>query len=638
MRRFLPNNIRFFKFSDIGNLTNDNVEYLYTLVKNTFTEGYFSSQNPNSVLSTKILTFGSEKRVGIFLNGNSEFALLSSGGVSKTYGNTLIKQTIFFDEVNPVNGSILNKVQLKNKSLFVDNTLNYSLVYSSKHFYALYLNGTLQDALSVVVDEQGNYLNFGFTIVKAGSIEPTPAKLNGEFSKNLVEKNLTYSSFLQDFCNNDKTSCFLEFPYLNVELTDKVLVLEVVPSSFSSAKTYYHIPKDIPLYQHGAFFTATDTEIYKIKINLGNINISSADKVNLYFVSFAYPQEKNKDLNINFINKYILGGYKRLSPQTFSNSLILALDENSGTFLNLSAISSTSVGSILNLDISSGTVEISSSVLPYPSAKIYFRDIYYFPPIQISRNIDYSNNLTIYGYAGNTFPITLGNTYNLYVANTINFDIVNTVQNSFSQVTNLLSSYIYLPNFILLDTSESPPSEYIFVGSLSSSSSPESASLSLDPNFYTPYTRLQTIASNINPPPRWRSLNINKLSLLTQTSTNVALPLMSIPVGKTLNFKGFSFIGRVVDLSSSDVPFNIKFHVIQGNTEVSSGVTFPTNGNYITSVSQIYDEVSYLSTNNNFFSVNNTSSSSYIFQVMFTSSVNRTIFNLESFVVYYELL
>lgn len=637
MRKFLPNNVRFFKFSDIGNLTNDNVDYLYTLVKNTFTEGYFSSQNPNSVLSTKILTFNAEKRAGIFLNGSSEFTLLSSGGVSKTYGNTLIKQTVFFDEVNPVNGSILNKVQLENKSLFVDNTLNYSLVYSSKYFYALYLNGTLQEASSVVVDEQGNYLSFGFTVVKAGSIEPTPAKLNGEFSKNLVENNLTYSSFLTDFCNNDKTSCFLEFLYLNVELTDKVLVLEVVPSS-SSAKTYYHIPKDIPIYQHGAFFTATDTDIYKIKVNLGSINISLSDKIRLYFISFAYPQEKNKDLNVNFINKYNLGDYKKLSSQTFSSILVLALDENSGTFLNLSSISATSVGSILNLDIASGTVEISSSVLPYPSAKIYFKDIYYSPPLQISRNIDYSNNLTIYGYAGNTFPITLGNTYNLYVANTVNFDIVNTVQNSFSQITNLLSSYTYLPNFILLDTSQSPPPEYIFVGSLSSSSSPESVSLSIDPNFYTPYTRLQTIASSINPPPKWRSLNINRLSLYTQNSTNVAVSLMSIPVGKTLNFKGFSFIGRVIDLSNNDVPFTIKFHVVQGNTEISSGNTFPTTGNYITSSSQIYDEVSHLNTTTSFFSVTNLSSSPYIFEVIFTSSANQTIVNLESFVVYYELL
>jgi hypothetical protein len=638
MRKFLPNNVRFFKFSDIGNLTNDNVDYLYTLVKNTFTEGYFSSQNPNSVLSTKVLTFSTtEKRAGIFLNGNSEFTLLSSGGVSKTYGNKLIKQTVFFDEVHPVNGSILNKVQLENKSLFVDNTLNYSNIYSSRHFYALYLNGTLQEASSVTVDEQGNYLNFGFTVVKAGSIEPTPAKLNGEFSKNLVENNLTYNNFLQDFCNNDKTSCFLEFPYLNVELTDKALVLEVIPSS--SVRTYYHIPKDVPLYQHGAFFTATDTNIYKIKVNLGSINISSSDKVRVYFISFAYPKEKNKDLNVNFINKYNLGGYKNLSSQTFSNSLILALDENSGTFLNLSSISATSVGSILNLDIASGTVEISSSVLPYPSAKIYFRDIYYSPPLQISRNIDYSNNLTIYGYAGNTFPITLGNTYNLYVANTINFDIVNTVQNSFSQITNLLSSYTYLPNFILLSTSQLPPPGYIFVGSLSSSATPtESVSLSIDPNFYTPYTRLQTIASNINPPPKWRSLNINKLSLSTQASTNVAVSLMSIPVGKTLNFKGFSFIGRVIDLSNNDVPFTIKFHVVQGNTEISSGNTFPTTGNYITASSQIYDEVSHLNTNTNFFSVTNASPSSYIFEVIFNSAVTQTIVNLESFIVYYELV
>ncbi|MEM3368525.1 MAG: hypothetical protein QXP88_00300 [Thermoproteota archaeon] len=636
MRKFLPNNVRFFKFSDIGHLTNDNVDYLYKLVKNTFTEGYFSSQNPNTVISAKILTYGSEKRVGIFLNGNSEFALLASEGLSKTYGNTLIKQTVFFDEINPANGSVTNKVQLENKSLFVDNTLNYSLIYSSKYFYCLYVNGTLQNASSVVVDEQGNYLNFGFTVIRAGSIDPTPAKLNGNFSKDLIENTLTYINFLQDFCNNDKTSCVLEFPYLNTELTDKALVLEVYSSSTS--KKYYHIPKDIPIYQHGAFFTATDTEIYKIKLNLGNIDISSSDKIKVYFISFAIPQETNKDLNVNFINKYKLGDYKRLDPQTFSNSLILSLDENSGTFLDLSAISATSVGSILNLDIASGTLEVSASVLPYPSAKIYFKDIYYAPPLQISRNIDYSNNLTIYGYAGNTFPITLGTTYNLYVTNTINFDVVNTIQNSFSQVTNLLSSYTYLPNFILLDTSQTPPTGYILVGSVSSSPSPESVSLSIDPNFYTPYTRLQTIASNINPPPKWRSLNINKLSLSTQASTSVKVSLISVPIGKTINFKGFSFIGRVVDSSSNDVPFTIKFHIVQGNTEISSGSTFPNTGNYITSSSQIYDEVAYLTTNNNFFTVTNNSTSPYIFEIVFTSSTNQTLVNLESFVVYYELL
>lgn len=583
MRRFIPNDVRFFKFSDITTLVNDNVDYLYTLIKNTFSEGYFSTENPNSVIKVKIVNFSTEKRLGIYIEPGKIFTFLSSGGLSQVTGKKVIKQSVFFDDLNPVNGTFLNKIKIQNKNLFVDNDINYSLIYSTKNFYILYLNGTVQDNSAIVVDEGNNDISIGFNKIRAGSLEPSPIKLNGEFSKELIEGNLTAGTFLNDFCNNEKDNCILEFPYLNTEITDKVLVIEIISQSLSIK--YYHVPKDIPLYAHNAFFTSKNLETYKIKVSLGDIPISSSDKIKIYFASFAIPLE-NKG-NLNFINKYRLGDYKNLSSESLSSKVIFALDEVQGVFSNISAIDAATIGNLVNLDIFSGEIELPASVLPYPSSKIYFKDIYYSPPVQVYRGIDYVNNLTIYGYPGNTFPIVFNHTYNVYVKNTENFDVVNTTINSFSEINNLLSSFTYLPNFILLDTLTNPPNDYTLVGSITTSSSPESANLSIDGNFYTPYTRLQAIASAINPPPKWRSVNLNKVSLSTGTTTFVEIPIIPVPVGHLLNFKGFTFIGRVVNSQNVDIPFTINFQVTKSsNLLVGGNITFPTSGSYLTSDSQ----------------------------------------------------
>lgn len=635
MRKFLPNNTRFFKLSEIAKITNDNVENFYNFFKNIFLEGYFSEENPNSVLKTKILTINAKSYLGVYVEKDKKFLLLNNDGLSNIKGGELVRQTVFFDDVNPANGSSLNKIKLKDKSLYIENNFEYSTIYSSENFYCLQLNGTYQENINILMETINDDVNFGFTKIKAGAIQPAPVKLNGSFAKNLVESSLIYVDFLSDFCGGDKNNCVLVFPYLNTEATDKILILEVTNST--NNKTYYHIPKDVPIYTHNAFFINLESEVYKIKISLGDITINSNDKVNVYFASQAIPQEFVRQGTELFINKYKLQNLQNLAPETTLSLVLLALDELSGTLFDLQKLNTISLGNNIDIDLPSGTVEIALSLLPYPSSKVFFTNAYYTPPIQNYKGLDYVNNLTIYGYPGNLKEITIGNTYNVYVKNIRNYDIVNSIINSFSQVENVFSSYVFIPKFAIAQPlSTEITEEYTNVGTIFTSL-PNSANLVINTGFTTPFQRLQTIANNgINK--SWKNFSIIKNNLDSGLSNVLVIPIIPIPYLQKLSIKGFSFMGNVVSNSGPTVPvdFKIKFNILQNNVSVAS-IIFPTTLNYNTSTSPVIYEMNNLVNNSSFLSYqNNNSLFLYTFQVEFLLQ-QPAILNIETFNIFYEM-
>lgn len=636
MRRFLPNDTKIFKLSELASIINDNTDKTYEVIRNTFSEGYLGNDAPEETIEAKIVTIGTDKYLGIYIK-DKKFSLLLNGGVSEALPNKLIKQSTFFDEVNSINGTALNKIQIENKSLFVDTLLEFSNTYSSPHFYCLQLNGMYQEVANMLIEANNEDIFVGFTKVKAGAIYPFPKKLNGTFSRELVENTLTYSNFLYDFCAGNKDACILSFPYLNVDVSDKALVLEVTDSF--NTKKYYHIPKDLPVYSHNAFFVNSDEDIYSIKISFGDIQINSTDKVSLYFASFAVPQDFSNNVTDLFVRKYRLQNFKNLDTDTNRFLLLLSLDEVSGTFFNLSLLNTQYASSGIDIELSSGSVEISTSLLPYPSAKVYFSDVYYVPPIQLYRTLDYVNNVTIYGYAGNLVPVNLGSSYNIYVKNVKNYDLAYSFLNSSSYIENILSSYSYIPKFLLVGNDSGvnlSDDSYIVVGTVTTAMSPETASLNISPFFTTPFERLQTIANSGNKI-IWRNISIIKESLNSSSNYLIVLPLLHIPYQQKFSFKGFSFIGNVLGNSISlPANFTIRFTVLQNNSPIVYKI-FPNVGEYNTGINPYIYEMQNLSNNLNYFSyTNNDVTLPSVFQVEFILS-EPSVVSIESFVIFYEL-
>jgi hypothetical protein len=550
MKKFLSNTAKIYSFSEISSSFNENIDDVTTLFSSTFGSGLLSFSDPSSSFLGEKITEGSTTFYTIGVNSGQKLKFIDQKGISEI-SDTLVRYSIPFDDLRVLNGSEGNPIEFKKTFRYVRSSStspSKSSNYSSEDILAVYVNGTpLYNSEFTIENNNGNR-RLVIRRIRFGKIFPTPKNKNGEFFKDLIEETGVSKTDLQSKLEDENGYILLEFPFLKTKITDKELVLEVI--SNTNTRRYYNIPKNFPKYKNGAFYKDDEYIPNLIKVNLGDLkpNLSDSDKIRFFFVSKAIKRNSG-----NLAKKYYVGT-SNLSPETSSTKEIFVLDERTGEFLKIDEASYPSISDLIVFNYQTGEFDILASVLPYSYAPVYFGNISYYPPLKVFRDLDYVNNVSIFGHWGFTWKGNLTSAKNVFIINESNIDNANATYNNQSNLINLVSSYKIQAGV--------NDSQGILLGTIN----PFTGSITLDSQIKTPFDRLKDLymRTTISKPMVYTIRNMSFSS-----SGTVSIPITILTNGQVFRLYGAEFILRATDYGGNfiPVPIDISIVVTYGTTQ-----------------------------------------------------------------------
>jgi hypothetical protein len=543
MKKFLSNPAKIYRFSEISSSFNENTDDVTTLFSSTFGSGLLSFLDPSSSFSGEKITDGPNTFYTIRVDGEQKLKFIDQRGISEISDN-LVRYSILFDDLNVLNGSEGNPIEFKKTFRYVRSSStspSKSSNYSFEDILAIYVNGTpLYNSEFTIENNSGNR-RLVLRRIRFGKIFPTPKDKNGKFFKNLIEETGVTKLDLQSKLEDENGYILLEFPFLKTKITDKELVLEVISST--NTKRYYNIPKNFPKYKNGAFYKDDEYTPHLIKVNLGDLkaSLSDSDRVRFFFVSKAIKRTSG-----NLAKKYYVG-VDNLSPETSSTKEIFVLDERTGEFLKIDEASYPSVSDLIVFNYQTGEFDILASVLPYSYAPVYFGNISYYPPLKVFRDLDYVNNVSVFGHWGFTWKGNLTSAKNVFIINDSHIDNANATYDNQSNLINLLSSYK-----IQAGVNES---QGILLGTIN----PSTGSITLDSQIKTPFDRLKDLymRTTISKPMVY---TIRSMSF--SSSGTVSIPITILRNGQVFRLYGSEFILRVTDYGGNFIPVPIDISIV----------------------------------------------------------------------------
>jgi hypothetical protein len=534
MKKFKANTAKIYSFSEISSSFNENTEDIIALFSSTFGSGLISFSAPSSAFFGERIVEGSNTFYTIGIDDNQKLRFIDHQGISNI-SDTLVRYSILFDDLRTLNGSAENPIEFQKTFRYVkpSSTPSRSATHSFEDVLTVYVNGTpLYNSEFSIENNNGNR-RLVLRRIRFGKIFPSPKDRNGKFFKDLIEDFGGVSKTnLQNKLKDDDGYILLEFPFLKTKITDKELVLEVIKSA--NNRKYYNIPRHLPKYRNRAFYVEDSQIPGLIRINLGDLEstLSSSDKVRFFFVSKAIKKSSG-----NLVRKYSVG-LSGLSPETSSLKEIFILDERTGEFIKIDDAIYSSIAEPVVFNYQTGEFDILTSVLPYSYAPIYFGNIVYYPPLKASRNLDYVNNISIFGHWGFTWKGTLSSPKNVYIKNDHFVDNASSVYDSQNNLVNLISSY-QVQSYV-------NDSQGILLGTIN----PTDGSLALNSSIETPFDRLRDLCTaNFNATPIVYSLR----NLVFSSNGSVYIPILTLVQNQVLRFYGVEFILKSTDSSSGNL-------------------------------------------------------------------------------------
>lgn len=630
MKKFKPSFAKFIRFSDLSSLNEENTYFILKLIKNTFGEGYYSDKNINQVVSFDVQTVGTTEYLNFRIRTNEIFSFLDDNGFSESVGGNLNFYSVIFDEKNPLNGSTENPIRIP-YGLFPVNTV---VGYSKENIPILYANGTPQLSSDFSISRDSEYSKISFSRIRGGYIYPIPRDKNGKFNTKVVT-GATFLEFKQDFCD-DNLNCYLDFGFLNTVSTNKYLVLRVTSLGL---ETYYHIPKNLPIYNNNLYYLTSVDKPNVVIINFSEFILNDNDTVEFYFIENSPPSITTT--SETFINQYNIN-VENLLVDTNSSAIVLALDEQNGKFINLSNLNSQLATNIYTINTSYGKIQINTSYLPNPQSKVFVVNYYYAPPIKVYPNIDYLNNLSFYGTFGSSIPITSKpKAIQIYAKNTHIPFYGTTYYNSSSNIVSEPYVYDTLPYFLLSESAIND-SQYTYIGSVTVNTD-NSTNFSPSSNIQVPYQNLINLAQQINPPPKWRTLNINKSEFSSGTNTTIVIPILPVVTenNKVTSIKAIHLKLRVyvydINNSQVDIPFDLKLSLRDGNTiknttTLGSSLSTATSQVYQYGNNNLFGSTSLMSYN-----FNSSSDVAPIYYLEFSASSTNYFVVFDYAIIYFEI-
>jgi len=550
MKKFLSNTAKIYSFSELSSSFNENTDDVTALFSSTFGSGLLSFSDPSSLFSGEKITEGSNTFYTVRVNTEQNLRFIDQKGISEI-SDSLIRYSIPFDDLHVLNGSEGNPIEFKKTFRYVSSSStspSKSSNYSFEDILAIYVNGTpLYNSEFTIENVNGNR-RLVIRRVRFGKIFPTPKDKNGKFFKDLIEETGVSKSDLQSKLEDENGYILLEFPFLKTKITDKELVIEVISST--NTRRYYNIPKNFPKYKNGAFYKDDEYNPNLIKVNLGNLkaNLSDSDRVKFFFVSKAIKRNSG-----NLARKYYVG-VDNLSPETSSTKEIFVLDERTGEFLKIDEASYPSISDLIVFNYQTGEFDILVSALPYSYAPVYFGNISYYPPLRVFRDLDYVNNVSIFGHWGFTWKGNLTTSKNVFIINDAYIDNASSTYDNQSNLINLISSYKIQASV--------NDSQGILLGTLN----PSTGSITLDSQIKTPFDRLKDLymQTTISKP-----LVYTIRSMSFSSNGAVSIPITLLTNGQVFRLYGAEFILRATDYEGNfiPVPIDISIVVTYGTTQ-----------------------------------------------------------------------
>jgi hypothetical protein len=543
MKKFLSNTAKIYSFSEISSSFNENTDDVTTLFSSTFGSGLLSFSDPSSLFFGEKITEGSITFYTIGVNSGQKLKFIDQMGISEI-SDSLIRYSILFDDLRVLNGSEGNPIEFKKTFRYVRSSStspSKSSTYSFEDILAIYVNGTpLYNSEFTIENVNGNR-RLVIRRVRFGKIFPTPKNKNGEFFKDLIEETGVSKLNLQTNLEDENGYILLEFPFLKTKITDKELVLEVISST--NTRRYYNIPKNFPKYRNGAFYKDDEYIPNLIKVNLGDLktSLSESDRVRFFFVSKAIKRTSG-----SLAKKYYVG-VDNLSPETSSTKEIFVLDERTGEFLKIDEASYHSISDLIVFNYQTGEFDILASVLPYSYAPVYFGNISFYPPLKVFRDLDYVNNVSIFGHWGFTWKGNLSSAKNVFIINDSHTDNANATYDNQSNLINLVSSYK-----IQADINDS---QGILLGTIN----PSTGSITLDSQIKTPFDRLKDLymQATISKPMVYTIRN-----MVFSNSGAISIPITILTNDQVFRLYGAEFILRATDYGGNFIPVPIDISII----------------------------------------------------------------------------
>jgi len=550
MKKFLSNTAKIYSFSEISSSFNENTDDLITLFSSTFGSGLISFSDPSSLFFGEKITEGYNVFYTIGINRGQRLKFIDQIGISEI-SDTLVRYSILLDDLNVLNGSESNPIEFKKTFRYVRPSSTSPIKssnYSFEDILAVYVNGTpLYNSEFTIENNNGNR-RLAIRRVRFGKIFPTPKDKNGEFFKDLIEETGVYKIDLQNKLEDEDGYIILEFPFLKTKVTDKELVLEVI--SNTNIRKYYNIPKNFPKYENGAFYKDDEYIPSLIKVNLGDLkfSISDVDRVRFFFVSKAIKRNSG-----SLVKRYYVG-VDNLSPETSSTKEIFVLDERTGEFLKIDEASYPSISDLIVFNYRTGEFDILASALPYSYAPVYFGNIAYYPPLKVFKNLDYVNNVSVFGHWGFTWKGNLTSAKSIFIANDSYIDNANSVYDNQSNLISLVSSYKIQANV--------NDSQGVLLGTLD----PPTGHLTLDSQIKTPFDRLKDLYMHtaISKPIVYTIRN-----MVFSSNGTILIPITILTNGQVFRLYGAEFILRATDYGGNfiPVPMDISIVVAYGSTQ-----------------------------------------------------------------------
>jgi len=640
MKKFNPTELKFLRSSDVLNLSNINTDDLLDAVRRVFGNGYFGEEQLTNVLKFEVNNIGFKYFLNVSLNNGKSFSFLDEIGFSKYYTNECVTYSVIYDENNPVNGSISNPITIPNSILSADNVPSYS----NGLFSFVYVNGHPQLTTDYSSTQTLNNTNVYFSKIRQGKVSPLPKNKDGIFNKDIVTK-ITWANFKNEFCiNQDPSECYIEFPLMNCSVTNKDLVLQIESNINNNLNVYYyHVPKDVPLYNTQILYKVSEDSPNKIYLYLNSLSINDNDYVSFYFLEKLSSKQFSSN-NVT-VSQFSLPT-ENLSPETLNYINVLVLDKTNGTLKNLSNLSALLAVNVLQINLD-GTININSGFLPSPDASVYAFDYIISPPLPILTNLDMPNNVTVAGKFGGSIEIpnpTTSQQYKLYVKNIEVPELGQTFYNSLSKKTSQVSVLNIRPHFLIVPSNQTANNDYILLGQITVNNQ-SSINFSPSANAITPYQNMINIAQSINPPPKWRTVSIYNTLFQSGSSNEITIPILSVvdQLNKTTSIKSISLKLRVYTSSGStfvDTPFTLKIEILSGNNSLSSFDLVSSSSPGSTSSQQIFNfNFSNLFNNNSILSYTYTNSSptSPYFVLRFGTGSTNFFIKLDYIIVFFEI-
>ncbi len=573
MKKLLSNVAKIYSFSEISSSFNENTDDLVNVFASTFGSGLLSLSDPSSLIIGEKIIDGLDTFFTIRANDNQEIRFIDNNGISKI-SDELVRYSIVFDELNPLNGSQGNPIKFSGSFRYIPSFSSLkSSNYSSEDILAIYVNGTpLYNSEFTIEDDNGDRKVI-LNRIRFGKIFPSPKDKDGRFFKYLIENSGVSKADLNNKLKSSDGYVILEFPFIKTKITDKELVFEVISST--NNRRYYHIPKNFPKYKNGSFYKEDEYTPGLIKINLGDLelNLQSSDKVRFFFVSKALKRNSS-----TLVKKYFVG-MDNLSLETSITKEIFILDERIGEFLKLDESVYSSISDLVVFNFQTGEFDISSSVLPYSNSSVYFGDIAYSPPLKIFRGLDYVNNISIFGHWGFTWKGNIDQSKNVYIRNIPIVDSASSAYDSQSNLIALISSYKIFPQV-------NDISQGTLLGTIN-----QDGSMVFDSQVETPFNRLRDLylQNTIVKPMVFGFKN------MVFTNDGIySIPIMILSQGQTLRFYGVEFILKALNPQNGLLvsPPDISVVVNSGSSQQTI-ITYTSLGQVFLDGNNVYKNVNF---------------------------------------------